>query len=524
MRWLFHIVVMLVWIGAGPAQARSDTPGGVFATSNHFALYADAPVEARAILSDLEAFRAAVLADLDIIPPAGEAPLTLTITDDMDAFRAVSPGGITAAVYLQSVAGDDIVVGYDRDPDGLLGDALEPDWLRLVLRHEVVHHLIETHYPRKLPLWLGEGLAEYYATFDPDADGLAVFGRVLPEQERLPESGPWLPMRTVVESMARYPDYTAASPGPSGNANESLFRAQRLYYGQASALAHFVMDQPEGLARLHRFVDGLHEAGDSEDSFEAAFGLRYADLERRMRASIANGNQALRVRRVAPQPPRRFSVKPLSRDAGAANRLRLLLAHGHVRASVDALVSRARLEAEPSADTSPVLLAGSLHAWRRKDWDASDRLARRVLVRDPNNAAALKLRAKTAYGRVSQDQTDDALWSAAEEAALRALAADPDDAEMHLFRVAVSLPESDRLRPEALASLDWLKTRQAHLRLPHDAMMMIPALIYERRYSEADAVLDNAARWTDDPADRFVIDRLRDSVATDRMAAGDDRN
>ena len=82
--------------------------------------------------------------------------------------------------------------------------------------------------------------------------------------------------------------------------------------------------------------------------------------------------------------------------------------------------------------------------------------------------------------------------------------------------MAVSLPVGDRLPREALASLDWLGAREVQDRLPHEAMMMIPALIYERRFERADEVLDTAARWTTDPADRFVIDRLRANVAAER--------
>ena len=506
LRGLLLCCVLLLGL-AGPAHARD----GITARSDHFVLRSDAAVAAHDILSDLEIFRHAVLADLELAPSEA-APLSITITDDLALFDAITPGGITAAIYLQSAAGSDIVVGHSEDPEHLLGDALEPAWLRLVLRHEVVHHIIESHYPRKLPIWLGEGLAEYYATFDADPDGLAVFGRSLPEQDILPSGEGWLPMRTVIESLSRYPNYAVADA-------PALHRAQRLYYGQVAALARFVIDQPEGLARVHRFTDGLGPDTDSEDSFEAAFGLRYAMLEARMRQSAADGADRLRVRRLAPRAgPSTITVAPLSAGEANTHALRLLLRHGRTTPRAQDAIARARTR--PGVDTSALQHAEALQAWRQGDWNRSDRFTDAALARDPADARALKIRAKSAYGRVSADQMNETLWDAAERAALRALAAMPDDPQLHLFRVAVSLPEADGLPREALASLDWLGAREVQDRLPHEAMMMIPALIYEGRLDRADDVLDTAARWTTDPADLFVIERLRANVAAERASGG----
>ena len=75
------------------------------------------------------------MADLDLEPEINPIPLRLNIINDPETFALISPGGITAAIYLQSAAGHDIVVGYSSTPDHFLSNALEPGWLRLVLRH-----------------------------------------------------------------------------------------------------------------------------------------------------------------------------------------------------------------------------------------------------------------------------------------------------------------------------------------------------------------------------------------------------
>lgn len=515
---MLRIFFFLVFIGSAFSQTAASqdvSPRAIAATSESFSLISDASVDAAALLIDLEAFQRAVIADLGLMQTTASDPLRLNIIDDPQTFAAITPGGITAAIYRQSAAGHDIIVGHRVEPGHLLSDALDPNGLRLVLRHEVVHHILETRYARKLPVWLGEGLAEYYATYARGEDGRASFGRALPEQDPLTNAQTWLPMRTVIENMAKYPDFRFASTEPP-------YRAQRLYYGQSWALAHFVMDQPEGLARVHRFVDGWAPDMDSEDSFEQAFGLRYDPLESRVREDIIRGGGGVRLGprlgSSTPTTPAAVTVTRPTPQALIANRLRLLLTHGQDSDLTynQILALSKNLEAPFATDTYDLALA--LRAWRVADWDASDTATDRVLARTPDQNLALKIRAKTAYGRVSERQSQQTLWDAAETAAIRALAARPDDAELHLFRVAVSLPVTQNISPGAQTSLDWLRTNKTHLRLPHTAMMMIPALIYENQFDHADRVLDSASRWKESAGDKWVIERLRGNVASERAA------
>ncbi len=102
------------------------------AKSEHFTLLSEAEVDAPVLLSDLERFRVAVMADLE--SEINPIPLRLNIINDPETFALISPGGTTAAIYLQSAAGHDIV-GYSSTPNHFLSNALEPGWLRLVLRH-----------------------------------------------------------------------------------------------------------------------------------------------------------------------------------------------------------------------------------------------------------------------------------------------------------------------------------------------------------------------------------------------------
>lgn len=499
--------------------AQDANAPGVSARSEHFTLISDRPVDAAALLSDLERFRRVVVLELELgasNQTVRSERLSLSIIEDPSVFTAITPSGLVGAVYLQSAAGNDIVVTHDS----ALSQDQSMGALRLLLRHELVHHLLETRYPRKLPVWLDEGLAEYYATYRPDAQGQPRFDTALLGQDPLDATQRWLPMRTVIENLSTYPDFRAVAQTPPS-------RAQRLYYGQSWALAQFVMDQPDGLARVHAFVDGWLPAKDSEDSFEAAFGLRYGPLETWMRDKAAR-RMNKPSHSAAPVPAPDITVHPASQTQILQNRLRLLLAHGHAGYDLDDRIDALAVQLGEAARTDALTLARSLRFWRQGDWDGSDAATDSVLEAalkaapdqpSPLKIKALKIKAKTAYGRVSERQSDQSLWDAAEAAALQGLAVSPQDAELHLFRVAVGLPTSEQLSPGAMASLDWLENEQVHQRLPHTAMMMIPALLYDDRFDEADAVLDSAERWVEQPSDRWVIDRLRGNVATERIIA-----
>lgn len=503
-------LLLSVLLFFGSLLATSAHADAFRAQSNHFILDSDVNLDAEPILRDLEAFRLAVLTDLSLNIDETVEPLRINIVDDLDVFQSVTPGGITAAIYRQSAAGNDIIVGYSSEPEHLLARALEPEWLRLVLRHEVVHHILETRYPRKLPIWLSEGLSEYYSTYERAPNGQVTFGRALPEQEPLNESEPWLPMRPVIENMAKYPDFRLFE-------TETPAKAQRIYYGQSWALAHFIMDQPEGLASIHRFVDGWSPEADSEESFEAAFGLGYDPLVDQIKTDIVRRGGKLRTQAAIPSPDIQIVTRDRTQRDILDNHLRLMLTHGRLDSVThERMIERAQEALEPKDNASDINLARSVRAWRLGRWDLADDFADRILEQQPNNAKALKLKAKIAYGRVSEWQSDPTLWDAAEKAVIKALAVMPEDPELHLFRVAVSLPTSNRLSEEARASLDWLQREETHLRLPHTAMMMIPALIYEDRFDQADQVLDNATRWMEQSGDIWVIRRLRGNVAAER--------
>jgi len=132
------------------AQSRSDTWYKL--ENSHFIMYTPAREKtARELFLELEGFRALVLNFVNIdIPPETEK-VKIVLFKDTGDFRKYSPGNDIAG-YVMPTDKSAIIVQPARTR-GL--DSTN------IIYHEFVHTLLK-YYPRKLPGWYNEGLAELF--------------------------------------------------------------------------------------------------------------------------------------------------------------------------------------------------------------------------------------------------------------------------------------------------------------------------------------------------------------------------
>lgn len=127
------------------------------------------------------------------------------------------------------------------------------------LYHEYTHALLRLNY-RGLPLWLEEGLAEFYGNsmFD---DKQASFGMVDNMQLRLLQQTPLIPIETLMTV-----DYAS----PMYNAREHA----GIFYAESWALVHYFALAPEvrqqGL--LNKFLTTLQATDDAVEAAKQSFG------------------------------------------------------------------------------------------------------------------------------------------------------------------------------------------------------------------------------------------------------------
>lgn len=188
-------------------------------------------------------------------------------------------------------------VAVDADPRG---DA------RSIVYHEYLHYVLRNSYPG-LPLWLHEGVAQLYSTFDTDG-AEARIGRPIAEHALWLQTNPLLPMSELFALDAHSKDYHEGA-------------RRKVFYTQTWALAHYLLvGNPTRRDLALRYLRTLARGEPAEEPFRAAFG---GDLDAELTAYVRRGGFPY-IQAAAATLETVFRVAPLPR-ADLLARLGLLL-------------------------------------------------------------------------------------------------------------------------------------------------------------------------------------------------------
>ena len=146
----------------------------------------------------------------------------------------------------------------------------EDSGLRIVF-HEYAHLLI-SNVASAVPVWLNEGLAEFYSTFEVTPDGReALIGQPVPEHIDHLNGTTLLPLDELLQVQRNSPLY-----------NEGERRS--VLYAQSWALTHLILlGQPSRREHLGRYLDRVAEGAPEMDAWRQAFG---DDIERELKQYI----------------------------------------------------------------------------------------------------------------------------------------------------------------------------------------------------------------------------------------------
>ena len=137
--------------------------------------------------------------------------------------------------------------------------------------HEFAHLLLSNALPRQ-PLWLEEGLAEFYSTFELSKDlKRAKIGKPVPAEEfQFLRDGRLLPMREVFSATKESPLY-----------NVGVDRGR--FYAQCWATVHYLLlGNPSRLKELSAFIGRLSEGTPEDQAFTASFAGGAVALEKEL--------------------------------------------------------------------------------------------------------------------------------------------------------------------------------------------------------------------------------------------------
>lgn len=358
---------------------------------------------ARAIARHLERLAEALEATTRGFVADSARPVRILVFRDRESFHPYCPFpddefGNTVGFHVSGEDAEYIAV-YGADDDPIL---------RFV-SHEYLHAVLARSFG-PLPLWVNEGLAEFYSTFVPRRD-LVDIGRPIPEHVA------WLqqhqaPVRDILLLGGNSPDYTS---GPR----------RQTVYAQSWALVHgLVLDPVEGGARFGRLIGRLSAGDDDRRAIEAIYGpnaIDSLDAELRRRMTL------LTLPYAEDRFPTTVEALPLVTRlldrADVASRLGELLVHA---SDGRANLARDHLEAAWRADSTRTIPAawlavlaarlgdaGAVALWTRRVEDAKPA--------DPRASAIVGMAMTTRRIAASRDFTDPAPGADAAELEARTL-------------------------------------------------------------------------------------------------------
>lgn len=380
------------------------------ASTAHFVVYGnDRPERLKKFAEDLERFDQGMRA-LRGMPnePVGKA-------NRLTVYMVSSTDAVGRLVGDSSVAG--FYIGRAGGPLAFVprrdADAAGEMSVQVILFHEYTHHVMSSVYPHAaLPRWLIEGWAEFHATAKINKDGSVLFGSAPNYRAWGLLSGNPVPLERIL----------AADTG------KLTVQEQDAFYGRSWALTHFLTFDPSRKGQLSRYIAEIN-AGKTPAQASAVFGdvkLLHRDLERFLNQNRISGitvpASAIKVGEVA--------VRRLTAGEAATMNVRMQSKRGVNDKTAPGVYAEAKKAAAPyPADPgAQVVLAEA--AFDAKDYAGSEAAADRAIAADPNaiDAHVYKAMSRMAVAEAKDDKTP-ATWRAIRIIIATANRIDPDDPE-----------------------------------------------------------------------------------------------
>ena len=230
-----------------------------------------------------------------LVKTQNAAPITVVVFKNDGSYKPFKPlyNGKPANVagYFQRSQDDNLIT---------LNIAANDTRPLAVIFHEYTHFLT-SRLPRPLPLWLNEGIAELYSSFEVEKNKV-ILGAPIDNHVLFLREKKFLPFRSL---------FTVRH----GSAEYNERDKQGVFYAQSWALAHYLMfgDRMARQPQLVRFVDLLNAGVDGEEAFRQAFQVTPEAMEKSLRDYIGRDSYTIVERMMeSTEGEKNIAVRPLS--------------------------------------------------------------------------------------------------------------------------------------------------------------------------------------------------------------------
>jgi tetratricopeptide (TPR) repeat protein len=255
--------------------------------------------ETRKLVLKLEQFRfvfSQLLKSADTSP----LPITVVVFKNDDSYKPFKPlyNGKPANIsgyFLRST--DENLITLD------ISSRREERPLAVIF-HEYTHYLTSNTL-REWPIWLKEGIAELYSSFDVNKNQVTL-GAPISSHVFLLREKKFVPLQTL---------FTVARNSPVYNEREK----QGIFYAQSWALAHYLMfgDKMARQPQLVQYIRLLYSGLNPDEAFIKAFNTDLATMEKNLREYVGKDSYDVRIYTLQTvEGEKEITVTPLS-DAEA---------------------------------------------------------------------------------------------------------------------------------------------------------------------------------------------------------------
>jgi tetratricopeptide (TPR) repeat protein len=256
----FSMVSLLLLTFAAPSTAET----WVKVQSPHFTVVSNGTEkQARQVAVGFEQIHTVFTTVIPGMRTDSSAETIVFATKDENTFAELMPAEKKYVSHLGGLFSE----GWERDYVMVRLDI--PDENRNIVYHEYIHKILHLNFTR-LPVWVDEGLAEFFGNTWMRSDGIFI-GAPSPRLAEL-RSGTTYPIETLLKVDRASPYYRDA--GKAG-----------MFYAESWGLTHFLMLGP-GMAqgqKMNMYLASLQKGADADKAFNDSFGDRN-ELEKNFRA------------------------------------------------------------------------------------------------------------------------------------------------------------------------------------------------------------------------------------------------
>ncbi|MGO8763687.1 MAG: tetratricopeptide repeat protein [Limisphaerales bacterium] len=268
-RWIGWLFLGMVTLRAQPGAAPITQRAWYQAATAHFEVYScGTPPEINKLAAQLEQFCKAysMLAGVQAVHSPPTVVMAFPDHESMAPFLPVYDGKpANLSGFFKRGSDENLIVLSMSDASGM--DVIFHEYTHLLLRH---NDLI-------WPLWLKEGMAEIYSTFQ-TGDYQVQIARPIDHHLALLEHEPLMPLAELFAVTPASPQY-----------NEST--RQGIFYAESWLLTHYLMvgADPNIRARFARYNYYLNAGELPEQAFTNVLGMSLPEVELQLRDYLAAG-------------------------------------------------------------------------------------------------------------------------------------------------------------------------------------------------------------------------------------------